>query len=129
MDDPGSAPIQLNVLGEPLATCSTAPVTGFHRTGCCATGPDDRGAHVVCAQVTGAFLEFSRSRGNDLVTPAPAFGFPGLRPGDRWCLCAARWREALTAGVAPPVVLAATHERALELVDMADLKRHALDLV
>lgn len=129
MDDPGSAPVQLNVLGEPLATCSTAPMTGFYRTGCCATGPDDRGAHVVCAQVTRAFLEFSRSRGNDLVTPAPAFGFPGLRPGDRWCLCAARWREALMAGVAPPVVLAATHERALELVDMADLKRHALDLV
>ena len=129
MDDPGSAPVQLNVLGEPLATCSTAPMTGFYRTGCCATGPDDRGAHVVCAQVTRAFLEFSRSRGNDLVTPAPAFGFPGLRPGDRWCLCAARWREALMAGVAPPVVLAATHERALELADMADLKRHALDLV
>lgn len=118
-----------NVLGEPLAPCGTDPVTGFYRTGCCATGPEDAGAHVVCARVTADFLDFSRRRGNDLVTPAPALGFPGLKPGDRWCLCAARWREALEAGVAPPVVLAATHERALEHVALADLKRHALDLV
>lgn len=118
-----------NVLGEPLAPCGTDPVTGFYRTGCCATGPEDAGAHVVCAQVTADFLDFSRRRGNDLVTPAPALGFPGLKPGDRWCLCAARWREALEAGVAPPVVLTATHERALEHVALADLKRHALDLI
>jgi hypothetical protein len=124
-----TAPTGRNVLGEPLATCSTAPMTGFFRTGCCDTGPQDRGLHVVCAQVTAEFLAFSRRRGNDLVTPVPAFRFPGLAPGDRWCLCAARWQEALAAGVAPPVVLAATHERALEVVSLADLKRHALDLV
>jgi uncharacterized protein len=118
-----------NVLGESLASCSSEPMTGFYRTGCCDTGPQDRGLHVVCAQVTAEFLEFSRRQGNDLVTPMPAFQFPGLRPGDRWCLCAARWREAFAAGVAPPVVLAATHERALEVVDLADLKRRALDLV
>ena len=118
-----------NVLGEPLQSCSTAPLTGFFRSGCCDTGPEDRGLHVVCAQVTAEFLVFSRSRGNDLITPMPAYRFPGLKPGDRWCLCAARWREALEAGVAPPVLLAATHERALEVVSLADLKRHALDLV
>jgi uncharacterized protein (DUF2237 family) len=118
-----------NVLGEPLASCSTAPMTGFFRSGCCDTGPEDRGLHVVCARVTAEFLAFSRSRGNDLVTPMPAFRFPGLKPGDRWCLCAARWREAYEAGVAPPVVLAATHERALEVVSLDALKRHALDLV
>jgi uncharacterized protein (DUF2237 family) len=118
-----------NVLGEPLAPCSAAPLTGFYRTGCCDTGPEDRGLHVVCAQVTAEFLEFSRSRGNDLISAVPAFRFPGLKPGDRWCLCAARWQEALRAGVAPPVVLAATHERALEVVRLDDLKRHAIDLV
>lgn len=118
-----------NVLGEPLESCSKAPLTGFFRTGCCHTGPEDRGLHVVCARVTSEFLEFSRRRGNDLITPVPAYRFPGLRPGDRWCLCAARWQEAFLAGLAPPVVLAATHERALEIVSLADLKRHALDLV
>jgi uncharacterized protein len=120
---------QRNVLGEPLGACSLSPMTGFFRTGCCETGPEDRGAHVVCAEVTREFLEFSKARGNDLSTPAPAFGFAGLKPGDRWCLCAARWREALEAGAAPRVVLAATHERALEHATLADLKRHALDLV
>jgi uncharacterized protein (DUF2237 family) len=118
-----------NVLGLPLATCSTAPMTGFFRTGCCDTGPQDRGLHVVCAQVTTEFLAFSRERGNDLSTPVPAYRFPGLGPGDRWCLCAACWQEAFAAGLAPPVVLAATHERALEVVRLEDLKRHALDLV
>jgi len=117
-----------NVFGEALATCCTAPMTGFYRTGCCETGPEDRGAHVVCVEVTAGFLEFSRSRGNDLSTPMPAFGFPGLKAGDRWCLCAARWQEALEAGMAPRVVLTATHERALEQIALADLKRFALDL-
>lgn len=117
-----------NVLGGPLRECSTSPVTGFYRNGCCDTGPEDVGLHVVCAQVTDEFLAFSRSRGNDLAAAAPMLGFPGLRPGDQWCLCAARWKEALDAGVAPPVVLAATHEGALEVVSLEDLKRHALDL-
>jgi uncharacterized protein (DUF2237 family) len=103
-------------------------MTGFYRTGSCETGPQDVGTHVVCARVTAEFLEFSRSRGNDLVTPVPGFGFPGLKPGDKWCLCATRWREALQAGVAPPVVLAATHEKALEFISLEDLKRLALDL-
>lgn len=119
---------QRNVLGEKLIACSLRPLTGFFRTGCCETGPMDGGAHVVCAEMTAEFLAFSKSRGNDLSTPMPAFGFPGLQPGDRWCLCAARWREALDAGAAPKVLLAATHERALEYVDLEDLKRHALDL-
>jgi hypothetical protein len=123
-----AAPTARNVLGGPLAACSTAPLTGFYRTGCCDTGPDDRGVHVVCAEVTAEFLAFSRSRGNDLVTPRPEYGFPGLRPGDRWCLCADRWQEALEAGVAPPVLLAATHEAALSVVRRADLLRHALDV-
>jgi uncharacterized protein len=117
-----------NVFGEALALCCNAPMTGFYRTGCCETGPEDRGAHVVCVEVTAQFLAFSKSRGNDLSTPMPAFGFPGLKPGDRWCLCAARWQEALEAGKAPRVVLTATHERALEQIALADLKRFALDL-
>jgi uncharacterized protein (DUF2237 family) len=117
-----------NVFGEALAVCSNAPMTGFYRTGCCETGPEDPDAHVVCVEVTADFLEFSKSRGNDLSTPMPAFGFPGLKPGDRWCLCAARWQQALKAGHAPRVVLTATHERALEEVALADLKRFALDL-
>jgi hypothetical protein len=125
-DTPGGG--ARNVLGGPLATCCTAPMTGFYRDGNCHTGPQDAGTHVVCARVTQAFLEFSVARGNDLVTPVPQFRFPGLKPGDRWCLCAARWKEALDAGVAPPVVLAATHEKALEFVSLDDLKRHALDL-
>ena len=123
------ADIQRNVLGEPLGLCCLDPVTGFHRTGRCESGAGDRGAHVICAQVTEAFLEFTRSRGNDLSTPVPEAGFPGLTPGDRWCLCAGRWAEAAAAGVAPPVILGATHERALEYVALEDLKQHALDLV
>ncbi len=118
----------LNVLGEELETCSLRPMTGFYRTGCCETGAEDLGAHVVCAEVTAAFLAFSQARGNDLSTPVPAIGFPGLKPGDRWCLGAARWKEALDAGVAPRVVLRATHRDALEYVSLDDLKRHALDL-
>lgn len=117
-----------NVLGEELDSCSDSPVTGFYRNGCCETGPDDQGKHVVCARMTGAFLEYTKSRGNDLTTPLPEFGFPGLKPGDRWCLSVLRWKEALNAGCAPPVVLGATHEQALESVSLEDLKRHALDL-
>ena len=117
-----------NVFGEPLADCSHDPLTGFFRDGCCNTGAGDAGVHTVCARVTAEFLAFSRARGNDLSTPVEAFGFPGLKPGDQWCLCAARWREAMEAGCAPPVRLTATHERTLEVVDLADLKRHAIDL-
>jgi uncharacterized protein len=115
-----------NVLGTPLQTCSTNPLTGFTRTGCCETGPEDTGNHTVCAQVTEEFLIFSSSRGNDLSTPRPEYGFAGLKPGDRWCLCAARWHEAAEAGFAPPVILEATHEKCLEIVSLADLKYHAL---
>lgn len=117
-----------NVLGEVLQPCGEDPLTGFYRDGCCNTGPEDAGVHVVCARMTAEFLEFTRARGNDLSRPAPAVGFPGLRPGDRWCLCAARWREALEAGAAPRVVLRATHEAALEHVSLAELKRYAIDL-
>ncbi len=116
-----------NVLGGVLLPCSVAPLTGFFRDGCCNTGPQDRGLHVVCAQVTAEFLAFSRARGNDLSTPRPDYGFPGLNPGDRWCLCAARWEEARRAGCAPPVLLEATHEAALEVCRIEDLKAHALD--
>ena len=118
----------LNVLGEPLENCSSAPLTGFYRDGCCRTGPDDLGSHVVCIQATAEFLEFSKSRGNDLSTPVDDFGFPGLNPGDRWCLCALRWKEALEAGHAPRVVLTSTHEAVLNYVDLSDLKPYALDL-
>ena len=114
-----------NVLGGDLATCSEDPLTGFYRSGCCETGSEDLGLHVVCAVMTSEFLEFSVAQGNDLVTPRPAFGFPGLRPGDRWCLCAARWKEAFDAGCAPPVVLAATHSSALEYASLAELEAHA----
>jgi hypothetical protein len=117
-----------NVLGDPLATCSLSPRTGFTRSGECETGPEDIGSHTVCVQVTREFLEFSRERGNDLTTAAPELGFPGLKPNDRWCLCAARWREALEAGQAPRVVLRATHARSLEVVSLQDLKAHAIDL-
>jgi len=120
--------IAKNVLGGPLAACSHQPKTGFFRDGCCNTGPEDRGLHVVCAQMTRQFLAFSKAAGNDLSTPHPEFGFPGLAPGDRWCLCAARWQEALEAERAPPVVLAATHEAALEVVELADLFAHAVDV-
>ena len=121
-------PEDRNVLGETLDTCSIRPMSGFYRTGCCETSPEDVGAHVVCAEVTDDFLAFSKARGNDLSTPVPEIGFPGLKPGDRWCLCAARWKEALDAGKAPRVVLRATHAEALQYVSLADLKRHALDL-
>jgi len=124
----GDSPRQLNVFGEPLATCSDAPKTGWYRSGCCETDPTDHGSHTVCAVMTAEFLEFSASRGNDLSTPRPEFGFPGLRPGDRWCLCAARWQEAFVAGRAPRVNLRATHQRALDIVALVDLKTHAIDL-
>jgi uncharacterized protein (DUF2237 family) len=114
-----------NVLGEPLGSCSMDPVTGFFRNGCCETGPEDVGMHTVCAVMTAEFLEFSLQVGNDLSTPRPEFGFPGLRPGDRWCLCAPRWKEALDAGVAPPVVLEATHEEVLAITPLGILKDHA----
>jgi len=118
----------LNVFGEPLAPCSMKPMTGFYRDGCCRTGVDDVGLHVVCVEVTREFLEFSRARGNDLSTPAKAFGFPGLRPGDRWCLCGPRWKEAYDAGMAPRVVLAATHQSMLQIVDLSILKGFAVDV-
>ena len=117
-----------NVLGGRLEPCSDEPRTGFYRDGCCNTGAEDLGLHVVCARMTAKFLAFSKARGNDLSTPQPEVGFPGLKPGDRWCLCAGRWREALDADVAPPVVLSATHEEALAVVSLEDLKRHAIDL-
>ena len=117
-----------NVLGEPLEICSIKPITGFYRDGCCNTGQEDAGSHTVCAVLTTAFLEFSKARGNDLSTPMPELGFSGLRPGDRWCLCAPRWQEALDASRAPRVVLRATHEGALAYCSLADLKRFAIDL-
>jgi uncharacterized protein (DUF2237 family) len=117
-----------NVLGEPLDICSFKPMTGFYRDGCCNTRQEDIGSHTVCTVMTSAFLDFSKSRGNDLSTPVPEFGFPGLKPGDRWCLCAARWQEALEANQAPRVVLRATHENALSYCSLADLKRFAVDL-
>ena len=119
-----SAPAR-NVLGTALMPCSADPVTGFFRDGCCNTGEHDHGQHTVCAEMTAAFLAFSQSRGNDLSTPHPEWGFPGLRPGDRWCLCVARWKEALDAGCAPPVILRATHAAALDVVTLADLQAHA----
>ena len=121
-------PDDKNVLGGSLAPCSTSPRTGFFRDGCCNTGPDDVGLHVVCAQVTAEFLEFAREQGNDLITPMPEFGFPGLKPGDRWCVCAATWRQAFDAGVASPVVLAATNEETLAVIPLSALKQHALDV-
>ncbi|MEQ5835578.1 DUF2237 domain-containing protein [Marinobacter sp. NFXS9] len=118
----------LNVLGQPLADCGYDPQTGFYRDGCCNVGPDDLGVHAVCAVVTDDFLEFSRLKGNDLSTPRPEFGFPGLRDGDAWCLCAGRWTEAYEAGKAPRVRLLATHQAALEHCDLNALKQHAVDL-
>lgn len=114
-----------NVLGGKLETCSLEPKTGWTRSGCCETGPQDTGCHTVCAVMTAAFLAFSQASGNDLTTPVTQFGFPGLKPGDRWCLCAPRWAEALAAGCAPQVVLGATHEGALEWCTLEDLQRHA----
>ena len=118
---------ELNVLGEELQPCGTDPVTGFYRDGCCTSGPN-LAAHLVCAVVTADFLEFQRSVGNDLITPMPEYGFPGLQPGDRWCVVAERWAQAYTAGVAPPVVLASTNARALDVVELAALQQHAVDV-
>jgi len=118
-----------NVLGTALMPCSYAPLTGFYRDGCCDTADDDSGSHVICVKVTTEFLAFSARRGNDLSTPRPEYRFRGLAPGDRWCLGALRWREALDAGVAPAVVLECTHERALDFVTLPSLQAHALDLV
>jgi uncharacterized protein len=117
-----------NVLGEPLQPCCFAPVTGYTRSGCCETGPDDIGVHTVCAQMTAEFLAFSRARRNDLGGAVARFRFPGLKPGNRWCLCAARWKEAHDAGLEPPVILAATHEATLAYVPLEALKRYAIDL-
>lgn len=117
-----------NVFGEPLAECCTKPMTGFYRDGSCNTGPEDFGIHTVCTRVDAAFLAFSQAAGNDLSTPVPEFGFPGLTPGDCWCLCAERWKEAFEAGKAPKVRLTATHEATLEVVPLEVLKRYAIDL-
>lgn len=114
-----------NVLGSPLKSCSTDPLTGYTRSGCCEAAPGDFGMHIVCVRLTEEFLEFSRAAGNDLSTPIPEYGFEGLKPGDSWCLCAARWKEALAAGMAPQVVLEATHMSALEFVSLEDLQDHA----
>lgn len=116
-----------NVLGQPLQICSVDPMTGFYRDGCCRTGAEDVGLHIVCIEATEEFLQFSRSRGNDLSTPIPMYQFPGLQPGDRWCLCALRWKEALEADKAPPVHLEATHISALEFVSLEDLQRYAIE--
>jgi uncharacterized protein len=124
---PGPRPSR-NVFGEPLQTCSAAPLTGFFRNGCCDTSDQDVGSHTVCVVMTDGFLRFSKERGNDLSTPMPEFGFSGLKAGDRWCLCAPRWQEAFEAGQAPQVVLRATHQGALDYCTLADLKRHAIDL-
>ena len=130
--DPGRGgrprPGPRNVLGEPLAECCTSPLTGFYRTGSCEAGPEDVGLHTVCPRVDADFLAFSRAAGNDLSTPVPAAGFAGLKPGDCWCLCAARWKEALDAGHAPRIRLAATHEATLDIVPLDTLKKFALDL-
>jgi uncharacterized protein (DUF2237 family) len=118
---------QTNVLGDPLECCCLRPVTGYYRDGYCRTGPGDVGLHTVCVEMTEEFLEFSKSRGNDLSTPAPEYGFPGLVAGDKWCLCVTRWHEALIAGMAPRVCLAASHISVLEFVDLEDLKEHAVE--
>ena len=115
-----------NVFGDPLQLCSTSPLTGFTRDGACQTGAEDQGNHTVCAQVTEDYLAYSKQIGNDLSTPVPEYGFPGLQAGDRWCVCAARWLEAAEAGCAPPVVMEATHERALKVISLGDLQYHAL---
>jgi uncharacterized protein (DUF2237 family) len=117
-----------NVLGGPLEPCGTEPMTGFYRDGCCSTGPEDMGSHTICAVVTSEFLEHQQSVGNDLSTPHPEWSFPGLTPGDRWCVVAARWLQAHEAGAAAPVVLASTNERALELIPIEVLREHAVDV-
>lgn len=116
----------LNVMGGPLQACSFDPLTGFYRSGCCETGPEDRGNHTVCSRVTADFLAFSLKQGNDLSTPRPEYRFAGLKPGDRWCLCANRWLEAYEAGVAPPVILESTHDRVLEAVPLEALQASAM---
>lgn len=116
-----------SVIGGPLEVCGTDPMTGFFRDGCCNTGPMDHGTHTVCVSVTSDFLQYSFSRGNDLITPRPEFAFPGLKPGDKWCLCASRWEEARQMGVAPPVYLGATHRKTLAIVDLAHLKAHSIE--
>ena len=119
---------QTNVYGDVLETCCTSPMTGFYRDGCCNTGRDDLGLHTVCVVLTAEFLAFSKAQGNDLSTPMPQYGFAGLRPGDRWCLCASRWKEALDAGAAPKVVLEATHAITLHVVSLDELKKYAVTL-
>jgi uncharacterized protein (DUF2237 family) len=118
----------MNVLGEKLEDCSHSPKTGFYREGCCDTGDEDFGLHTVCCEVTAEFLEFSKKAGNDLSTPNPSVGFPGLKPGDRWCVCAGRWKEAFEAGFAAPVVLEATHVNTLDVVSLEDLRKHTIDV-
>ena len=120
---------QLNIFNEPLEACSFDPVTGFYRSGCCETSEQDTGSHTVCAIMTEEFLKFSKSKGNDLSTPVPAFDFPGLNSGDRWCLCAARWLEAYEAGSAPSIIARATHRRALEIIPMEVMKEFSLDIL
>ncbi len=127
-EDPLIIDESINVLGETLHPCSIKPITGFYRDGCCNTGPDDKGRHTVCIEVTAAFLEFSKSRGNDLSTPHPEFGFAGLQPGDRWCLCAERWAEADAFKAAPHVILQSTHINTLEIIPFAVLRAKALDI-
>lgn len=120
---------QLNIFNEPLEACSFDPVTGFFRSGCCETSEQDTGSHTVCAIMTEEFLKFSKSKGNDLSTPVPAFDFPGLNSGDRWCLCAARWLEAYEAGSAPSIIARATHRRALEIIPLEAMKEFSLDIL
>ncbi len=127
MPDTKRKPQPKNVFGEPLVGCCTDPITGWYRDGYCRTGPGDVGVHTVCTQVTAEFLAFSKRAGNDLSTPMPQYQFPGLQPGDRWCVCAARWKEAYDAGVAPPVVLAACHISSLEFATLEELSEHAVD--
>jgi len=115
-----------NVLGNPLKTCCTSPMTGFYRNGCCDTGIEDSGLHIVCATMTAEFLQFSKAQGNDLTTPNSLFNFPGLKPGDKWCLCVSRWLEALKAGVAPPIILESTHQNTLDYVPLALLQEHSI---
>ena len=128
MADTSDPPEERNALGEALEPCGTDPLTGFYRDGTCSCGEEDIGLHAVCAVVTAEFLDHQRSVGNDLTTPVPAYAFPGLEPGDRWCVVAARWLQAYHDGVAAPVVLAATHERALEVIPLSVLKEHAVDV-
>ena len=120
---------QLNVFGEPLKECSCDPMTGYFRDGSCSTENNDIGLHIICAQMNQEFLDFSVSQGNDLVTPQPQYGFPGLEEGDRWCVCADRWKQALAVGVAPKIILESTHQAVLEIIPLDDLKKHALDMI